>query len=126
MVADHGISCIDLRAYGEGVLVATGHQDGMVSVSRIDVANQAEEPVVLWGRQLHDGPVTSVLLNADYQVITGSTDRTVCVTPLDDAQPRADHLPVQRLHLTLRCQNVRFEGVRTEQEQAKLRQYSAS
>jgi hypothetical protein len=51
-------------------------------------------------------------------------DRTVCVTPLDGARPREAHVPSQRLHLILRCQNVPFEGVRTEKEQAKLRQHS--
>jgi hypothetical protein len=125
VLTDHGISCIDLCANAEGTLVAAGHHDGSVSVTRVNIDGQADEPVMLWQRQLHDGPVTSVLLNADEHVITGSTDRTVCVAPLNDARPRAAQLPVQRLHLTLRCKSVRFAGVRTEQEQAKLRQYSA-
>jgi hypothetical protein len=36
----------------------------------------------------------------------------------------AEDTDIQRLHLTLRCRNVKFAGVRTEREQAKLREYS--
>ena len=83
----------------------------------------AEIGAPLWRRQLHEGPVTSVVLDAEERVITGGTDRSVCVAPVAGAQPDAA-APVERLQLTLRCQNVRFDGVRTEREQAKLREYA--
>jgi hypothetical protein len=56
-------------------------------------------------------------------------DRSVCVTRVSAIG--SDSLPanevesaVQRLHLTLRCKGVRFDGVRTEREQDKLRRYA--
>ena len=84
-----------------------------------------------WTRHLHDGPVTDILLDAEEQVITGSTDRSVCVTPLsvvrsDTVSPDLTETAVQSLHLTLRCKGVRFDGVRTEHEQEKLRRYAGS
>jgi len=80
-------------------------------------------------RHLHDGPVTDILLDTEEQVITGSTDRKVFVTPVSAIRsdlPALDEAKsaVQRLHLTLRCKGVRFDGVRTEHEQEKLRRYA--
>jgi hypothetical protein len=71
------------------------------------------------------------LLDAEEQVITGSTDRRVCVTPVsairsDTLTPDAAQSAVQPLHLTLRCKGVRFDGVRTEREQEQLRRYAES
>ena len=84
-----------------------------------------------WTRHLHEGPVTGIHLDAEEQVITGSSDRRVCVIPLsaiqsgsfasDEAEPK-----LQWLHLTLRCKGVRFDGVRTEHEQQQLRRYADS
>jgi hypothetical protein len=125
-VADHAVSCINLHDDPEGtLLMITGHLDGTVTITRIKIASQADEPVILWRHPVHDGPVTSAVLNADGQLITGSTDRTVCLTTLDDTRTREAHMPAQRLHLTLNCQNVRFEDVRPGEVQAKLRRYSA-
>ncbi len=64
-------------------------------------------------------------------MITGSTDRSVCVVPVSAIgpdSPGADERDsdVQRLHLTLRCRGVRFDGVRTEREREKLRRYAES
>ena len=61
----------------------------------------------------------------------GSTDRRVCVTPMsairsDTLASDAAESAVQSLHLTLRCKGVRFDGVRTEREQEKLRRYAES
>ena len=54
-----------------------------------------------WTRHLHDGPVTDILLDAEEQVITGSTDRMVCVTPVsairsDSPTPDEAESAVQR------------------------------
>jgi hypothetical protein len=75
--------------------------------------------------------VTDILLDAEEQVITGSADRTVCVMPVsairsDSSAPAKAESAVQRLHLTLRCKGVRFDGVRTEREQEKPRKYAES
>ena len=44
----------------------------------------------------------------------------------DALTPDAADSAVQPLHLTLRCKGVRFDGVRTEREQEKLRRYAES
>lgn len=87
-------------------------------------------------RRLHEGPVTSIFLDTEERLITGSSDRSVCVVPVsaiqaaasavDETAPDETGAAVQRLHLTLRCKGVRFDGVRTEREREKLRRYAES
>jgi WD40 repeat protein len=127
-VTDSGVTCMAVRAHGNGALLAAGHHDGSVSLTEL---SPADTGVVAprWTRQIHDGPVTDILLDAEEQVITGSTDRRVCVIPVsavgsDPSAPGEAESAVQRLHLTLRCEGVRFDGVRTEREQEKLRRYA--
>ena len=129
-VADPAVTCLSVRADGDYALLAAGHHDGSVSLTQL---SPADTGVVAprWTRHLHDGPVTDILLDAEEQVITGSTDRRVCVTPMsairsDAPTPDAADSAVQSLHLTLRCKGVRFDGVRTEREQEKLRRYAES
>jgi hypothetical protein len=127
-VTDRAVACLAVRTKGDGALLAAGHHDGTVSLTRLSPADTGDTAPQRTCR-LHDGPVTDILLNEEEQLITGSTDRSVCVTPLsairsdstaaDEPQP-AGH----RLHLTLRGKGVRFDGVRTEREQEKLRQYA--
>jgi MinD-like ATPase involved in chromosome partitioning or flagellar assembly len=127
-VADLTVTCLSVRADGDGALLAAGHHDGSVSLTQL---SPADTGVVApkWMRHMHDGPVTDILLDAEEQVITGSTDRKVFVTPVSAIRsdsPASDKAEsaVQRLHLTLRCKGVRFDGVRTEREQEKLRRYA--
>lgn len=126
VVVNPAVTCLAVRADDDGVLLAAGHQDGSVSLTRLHTDIGVTDPP--WLRKLHDGPVTGILLDAEDQVVTGSTDRSVCVLPASALRPGSE-LPdssVQRLHLTLRCKGVRYEGVRTEREQEKLRQYAES
>jgi DivIVA domain-containing protein len=125
VLADHGISCVDLRADQDCVLVAVGRQDGTVSVTRVGAGGRDADPAILWRRALHEAPVTAIQLSADDQVITGSKDRAVCVIPFGSARPESAKVSPHRLRLTLRCANVRIAGVRTDREQAKLRRYAA-
>ena len=129
-IADPAVTCLAVRADGDGALLAAGHHDGSVSLTQLSpaVTGVAAPP---WTHHLHDGPVTDILLDAEEQVITGSTDRKVCVTPVSAIRsdsPTSDGAKsaVQRLHLTLRCNGVRFDGVRTEHEREKLRRYAES
>jgi len=129
-VADPAVTCLAARANGDGALLAAGHGDGSVTITRLSSADAADQ-APQWRRQIHDGPVTDILIDAEEQVITGSTDRSLCVTAMsairsdpsakDDAKSM-----VQRLHLTLRCKGVRFDGVTGEREQEKLRRYAQS
>ena len=129
-VADPAVTCLSVQADGNYALLAAGHHDGSVSLTRI---RPADTGILApqWTRHLHDGPVTDILLDAEEQVITGSTDRRVCVTPIsairsDTLTRDSTESAVQSLHLTLRCKGVRFNGVRTEREQEKLRRYAES
>jgi hypothetical protein len=129
-VADPAVTCLSVRADGGYALLAAGHHDGSVSLTQL---GPADTGVVApqCTRHLHDGPVTDILLDAEEQVITGSTDRRVCVTTMsairsDTLTPDAAESAVQSLHLTLRCKGVRFDGVRTEREQEKLRRCAES
>jgi type I restriction enzyme R subunit len=127
-VADPAVTCLSVRADGDYALLAAGHYDGSVSLTQLAPADTG---VVApqWTHHLHDGPVTGILLDAEEQVITGGADRRVCVTRVsairsDTLTPDAAESAVQSLHLTLRCKGVRFDGVRTEREQEKLRRYA--
>jgi hypothetical protein len=129
-VADPGVTCLSVRADGDYALLAAGHHDGSVSLTQLSPADTGVVPPQ-WTRHLHDGPVTDILLDAEEQVITGSTDRRVCVTRVaairsNALTPDATESAVQSLHLTLRCKGVRFDDVRTELEQEKLRRYAES
>jgi hypothetical protein len=126
-VADHAVTCLSVRADGDYTLLAAGHHDGSVSLTQLGPADISVAPQ--WTRHLHDGPVTDIVLDAEEQVITGGTDRKVCVTPISAIRSEmlasdAPESAVQPLHLTLRCRGVRFEGVRTKREQEKLRRYA--
>jgi hypothetical protein len=116
------ISCIDVHARQDDALVAIGHQDGTVSLTSVRATSDHVDKTLLWQHLLHEGPVTSIALDADGRVITGSTDRSVCITQADG--PGEDGTRVQHLQLTLRCKNLRFEGVQTDREREKLRQYA--
>jgi Type ISP C-terminal specificity domain/N-6 DNA Methylase/Pentapeptide repeats (8 copies)/NACHT domain len=129
-VADPAVTCLSVRVDSDHVLLAAGHHDGSVSLTQL---GHADTGVVApqWTRHLHDGPVTDIFLDTEERVITGSTDRRIYVTPVsavrsDRVAPDTAEFAVQALHLTLRCKGVRFDGVRTEREQEKLRRYAES
>jgi Pentapeptide repeats (8 copies)/WD domain, G-beta repeat len=121
MFEDRGVSCLDLRADQDGVLVATGHHDGTLTLTKVATAGQHDGPTRLWTHRFHSGTVTTLVFADGDQLITGSADRAVCVLPNASTQLDAAEPQIQRLHLTLRCRNVRFAGVRTEREQERLR-----
>jgi hypothetical protein len=127
---DPGVTCLAVRADGDFFWLAAGHQDGSVSLTQYTPA-VPDAPELRYTRQLHDGPVTGIHFDAEEQLITGSTDRSVCVTPLPafrsgSSASDEDEAAIQRLHLTLQCRGVRFDGVRTEREREKLRRYTES
>jgi hypothetical protein len=124
VLTEHGISCIALRASQDSALLGVGHHDGTVTLTRTGAARDDNEPSLLWCVELHSGPVTSITLGPEEEVITGSTDRSLRVTPTEG--PGAPERPPQLLQLTLRCRGIHFDGVRTEREQEKLRQYSVA
>lgn len=122
VLRDHTIGCLHLWAGRDGgILLAAGHRDGSASVTAIGPDGV---PVHRWRHRLHDGPVTTILLDPDEGLVTGGLDRCVYVTAIDRGTSGAPEAPSRRLSLTLRCKNVRFDGVRTEYERARLRAYA--
>jgi hypothetical protein len=121
---DPGVSCLDLKTDKDGILVATGHQDGTVAVTAVLTADQDGRIVPSKRHRVHSGTVTTISFGEDAQIISGGIDRAICVTPAPSTQHSAKEPQIRRLSLTLRCKNVRFAGVRTESEQQKLREWS--
>jgi hypothetical protein len=126
VIEEYGVSCVDLRTDQDGVLVVAGHQDGTVGVTRVLAVGQNDGITPLWQYRLHSGTVTTALFDDSDQIITGSADRSVCIMPVADTQAGTGEPHIQRLYLSLRCQNVQFAGVRTEREQEKLRKHSST
>ncbi|MFC4072036.1 NACHT domain-containing protein [Actinoplanes subglobosus] len=121
MVEEKNVSCLHLRPDGDRLLLVTGHYDGTVTLVQVEPDRPHLRPVQLWSRPLHEGMVTSVEL-ADDRVLSGGVDRAISIVRLD-AGPQDRPL---LLRLTLRCRGVRFEGVRTDREQQRLRDSSTS
>jgi hypothetical protein len=119
-----GVSCLDLTTDKDGILVATGHQDGTVAVTAVLTADQNGRIVPSKRHRVHSGTVTTISFGEDAQIISGGVDRAICVTPAPSTQHSAKEPQIRRLSLTLCCKNVRFAGVRTENEQHKLREWS--
>jgi hypothetical protein len=121
---DPGVSCLDLKIEQDGIMVATGHQDGTVGTTRVVTAGQEGTTAPPQRHRTHSGTVTAVSFGEDGELISGGIDRAVCVMSAPGTQPSATEPQIRRLCLTLRCRNVRFDGVRTEREQQKLREWS--
>jgi type I restriction system adenine methylase HsdM len=121
-----GVSCLGLRADQGSIIVATGHHDGTVRITRVPNVGQNDEITELWTHRFHSSTVTTLWFSDDDRLITGGRDRTVYVLPVTSIQPDTPKYQIQQLHLTLRCRNVQFTGVRTEREQEMLRKYSSA
>jgi Pentapeptide repeats (8 copies)/NACHT domain/C-5 cytosine-specific DNA methylase len=121
---DPGVSCLDLRIEQDAILVATGHQDGTVGLTTVLPVGQEGGIAPPKRHRVHAGTVTTISFGEDGQIISGGIDRAVCVMPTPETHPDATEPQIRRLCLTLRCQNVRFAGMRTEREQQKLREWS--
>jgi site-specific DNA-cytosine methylase len=121
---DPRVSCLDLRIDQDAILVATGHQDGTVSLTTVPPVGQEGGIAAPQRHRVHAGTVTTISFGGDSQIVSGGIDRAICVMPTPDMHPGATEPQIRRLCLTLRCENVRFAGVRTEREQQKLREWS--
>ncbi|WP_036412004.1 N-6 DNA methylase [Micromonospora parva] len=121
------ISCLGLSLSRNGdVLLALGQHDGQVRVESLPRTASAGPATTLWQTGLHGGTVTSVAFSDRGQLVTGGADRTVCTVPSAIEGPEQPGQVVRRLHLTLRCEGVKVDGVRTEQEQQRLRKHAAA
>jgi type I restriction-modification system DNA methylase subunit len=122
-----GISCLGLGLSRDGhVLLALGQHDGQVRIARFTSTPVGSPGTVLWQSGLHAGTVTTIAFGDRGQLITGGADRTVCIVPSAEVGPALSGPPVRQLHLTLRCRGVKTDGVRTEREQQRLRQYASA
>ncbi|WP_328534784.1 N-6 DNA methylase [Micromonospora zamorensis] len=121
------ISCLGLGLTRNGdVLLALGRHDGQVRVESLARAAPAGRATALWQTGLHSGTVTTVAFGDRGQLITGGADRTVCIVPSAIEGPEQPGQSVRQLHLTLRCEGIKVDGVRTEREQQRLREQAAA
>ncbi|MCG5446115.1 pentapeptide repeat-containing protein [Micromonospora sp. NIE79] len=127
LLTDNRVSCLALHhRQGGGLLLAVGRHDGSVTVRNVPVNDPDDPPAVLWHHDLHTGTVTTIAFADDDRLITGGADRIVCDIRTGAAGFGTADPQIQRLHLTLRCEGVKFDGVRTPYEQQRLRRYSAT
>jgi hypothetical protein len=128
---DRKVTCLALQAKPSGILLASGHQDGTVSLIRLLLDDLGDDDArgwhesLLWEHPLHDGPVNTIAFTTEDQVISGGADRSVRVTRVEP--PRSGQPPVsaEPLRLTFRCRGVRCDDVSPAHTQQKLRRLSA-
>jgi hypothetical protein len=70
----------------------------------------------LWSKAAHAGSVNSVRVTR-HAVLTGGTDRSMCLIPLGDGWQAGEPL---RLHRTLNCTGMLIDGVRGDAERSML------
>jgi Pentapeptide repeats (8 copies)/NACHT domain len=107
------------------VHIATGHRDGFLRLWRVSTGEAAGDLQPVWERRVHDGVVTSlaILGEDDPRIVSGGTDRAVCLTPIDSSgEAAAEDDGVKRLHLTVRCKGMKIDGLQGEHEQQLLRE----
>jgi hypothetical protein len=112
-----GLVSLDCRRLTDDrALVATGHEDGTVSLWKLDSLRSQPELTSLWQRHAHAGSVTDVRLSGMF-VLSGGMDRTICLFTLTDNWSAGEPL---RLHRTLECAGMKIDGIRGPREKALL------
>jgi hypothetical protein len=110
-------SSFDCRRLGDDLaLVAIGHEDGGVSLWRLDGLSSEPKIDRIWQHRAHTGSVTDVRLSGMF-VLSGGMDRTICLFTLSDDWATTEPL---RLHRTLECVGMRIDGVRGRREKDLL------
>jgi hypothetical protein len=120
-----GATCIDVHPCGlKTHLVLIGFETGWTQLWRLDFGAAAWAPHLLLDTQSHGGPVTAVAFAGEDRLISGGSDRTIILRKLKPgAQPE---YPVEgRFLLTVRCRNLRIDGVKGPAEFERLQAYIA-
>jgi hypothetical protein len=104
------------RLDDDTALMAIGRQDGGVELHRLLSLRTAPKLEPLWSHRAHAGMVTDVCVSGMF-VLSGGMDRTICLFTLRDGWAAGE--PV-RLHRTLECAGMRFDGAEGPKERAML------
>jgi ubiquitin-like protein Pup len=119
------VAAVALRITSNGeVLLALGRQDGTVRLIKLLRTATGMQRNEVWTRQPHTGPVTALAFVDDARLVSGGADRALCVIPAAEVLESGDG-GYTRFELTLRCRNVRIDGLRGDLEQNLLRRLSS-
>jgi hypothetical protein len=110
------ILSLDPRRY----LLGAGHTDGRVSIWKLDLQSRNPLSVIALDQPVHSGAVTSVTFMDDRRIISGSTDRRVCVTRFSMGDGKTKGELERTLSLTVRCKGLRVDGARPSAIRQKL------
>jgi transcriptional regulator with XRE-family HTH domain len=113
------ISALAIRvgSISREIYIATGHRDGFLRLWSLGKSVKVGELHPAWEQRVHDGVVTSLAFLGNESVVSGGTDRAICLVPIDSATTldRREG-QFQRLHLTVRCTGMRIDGLQGERE----------
>ncbi|HYM00877.1 MAG TPA: pentapeptide repeat-containing protein [Blastocatellia bacterium] len=113
-------TCLSVVTAGKNEhLLAAGTSDGWIHLWELDLGNQkwAERKIV--EVKAHEGPVTSLAFQNAKRLASGGADRSIALINFDGAGGVSGAVE-RRLVLTVRCQGMQTEGLRTETERMKL------
>lgn len=86
------ISALALRAKENthDVSIATGHRDGFLRLWILSGDADAGELYLRWEQRVHDGNVTTLAFLGDERVVSGGTDRAICLVPIEPRSGSTD------------------------------------
>jgi WD40 repeat protein len=118
-------SCLEAQPCGpKQYLVLIGFATGSTQVWRLDFSSPIWSPQLLLDVQSHHGPVTAIAFAGADRIISGGSDRTIILRKLKQStQP--DNTVEGRFLLTIRCRNLRINGVKGPAEYELLQTYIA-
>ena len=105
-------------------LVAAGTDKGMISVWRLTLTCGQWTIERLLSRSSHQGVVTALSFVNDSLLASGGSDRAIVLVRLLGSE-HPEGTEERRLLRTLRCRNMKIEGVKGPREYEMLRDYIA-
>jgi serine/threonine protein kinase len=105
-------------------LVAAGTEKGMISVWRVTLTGGQWTIERLLSRSSHQGVVTALAFVNDSLIASGGSDRAIVLVRLSGSE-HPEGTEERRLLRTLRCRNMKIEGVKGPREYEMLKDYIA-
>ena len=100
-------------------LLAVGTVEGRVHVWELHLQAHEWSYIKMLELVAHEGLVTGLTFLSDKKLVSSSSDRSIAVINFGETDDKAAQVE-RRLVLTLRCQGMKIEGLRTESERALL------
>lgn len=122
--ADAHIPCPSLTSVDvihqqdRGAILGAGGSDGYIRLYRLKTVNGKTDVEEVFAEQIHDGAVTSLVLQDPATILSGGGDRIIAVTRTSDLAGAAPK--IERLSRSLRCTELRFEGLVPEGRRKRL------